>query len=193
MYVLVAGLVLFLGIHSLSIVAEQWRDRMVTRLGPWPWKGLYAVIAVAGLVLIIAGYGMARQDPVVLYVPAPWLHSVAAVLMLFAFPLFLSAYLPGRLQTVAKHPLLVATKLWALAHLLVNGALADVVLFGAFLLWAVADRISMNRRTRRPVPGAPATRLNDAVAIFGGLILYAAFMLWLHEALIGVAPLPTGH
>ena len=109
--------------------------------------------------------------------------------MLPVFPLFLATYLPGRIQRAAKHPTLVAVKLWALAHLLANGTLADTALFGAFLAWAVADRISLKRRRTRAIPGAPASAVNDAIAVVAGLAIYAAFAFWLHLKLIGVAPI----
>lgn len=115
------------------------------------------------------------------------MRHVALFLMLLVFPLVLAANLPGRIKTVTKHPLLATTKLWAMAHLLVNGTLADVLLFGTFLLWAVADRISMKRRTARPIPMAPATRFNDVLAVIGGLLIYCGFVVWGHRALIGVS------
>jgi uncharacterized membrane protein len=114
---------------------------------------------------------------------------VALLLLVFVFPLLLATYLPGRIQATTRHPMLAATKLWAVAHLLANGTLADVVLFGSFLAWAVADRISMKHRVQRPVPGAPPSGLNDVIAVVGGLALYGAFVLWLHAWLIGVSPL----
>jgi uncharacterized membrane protein len=157
-------------------------------MGEWTWKGLYALVSLAGFVLIVWGYGLARQDPVVLYTPPAWLHPVAMVLLIPVFPLLLAAYLPGRIQAAARHPMLAATKLWAVAHLLANGMLADVLLFGAFLVWAVLDRISMKHRTQRAIPALPRARANDVIAVIGGLALYAAFVLWLHGALIG-APL----
>jgi uncharacterized membrane protein len=159
---------------------------MVARLGEWQWKGLYALVSVAGFALIVWGYGLARHDPVILYTPPAWLHTMAMVLLVPVFPLLLAAYLPGRIQTAVRHPMLAATKLWAVAHLLANGTLADALLFGAFLAWAVLDRISMKRRTQRPVPGIPPSRVNDLVAVVGGLALHAAFVLWLHGWLIGV-------
>jgi uncharacterized membrane protein len=187
MNVLLLGLVIFFGVHSVSIVNDPWRDRMAAKVGEWTWKGLYALAAIAGFALIVWGYGLARLDPVVVYTPPDWLHPVAMVLLVPVFPLLLAAYLPGRIQTAAQHPMLVATKLWAVAHLLANGTLADMVLFGAFLVWAVLDRISMKHRTQRPIPGIPPTRANDLIAVVGGLALYAAFVLWLHGWLIGVS------
>jgi len=188
MAILILGLVLFLGVHSISIVAEPWRDRMAARLGESPWKGLYSIVALVGLVLIVWGYGLARQEPMVLYVPPEWLRHVALVVLIPAFPLLLAAYLPGRIKDVTKHPMLAAVKLWALAHLLANGMLADVLLFGAVLAWAVADRISLKHRRQRPIPTAPASRANDGIAVAGGLVLYVAFVMGLHQWLFGVAP-----
>lgn len=190
MSLLILGLVLFFATHSVSIVNEGWRDRMVARLGEGPWQGIYSLFALAGLVLIVWGYGLARQAPVVLYVPPAWLSHVALVLLVFVFPLLLATYLPGRIQTATRHPMLVATKTCALAHLLANGMLADVVLFGSFLGWAVVDRISMKHRQQRPVPGAPPSKANDAIAVVGGLALYGAFLFWLHGWLFGVSPMP---
>ncbi len=188
MFLLILGLVLFLGIHSISIVATGWRDAQAARLGENAWKGIYTLLSLAGFVLIVIGYGQARQEPVVLYVPPVALRHVAALLMLPVFVLLVAAYMPGRIQSAAKHPMLVATKLWATAHLLANGTLADVLLFGGFLAWAVADRISMKRRTQRPLPGAPAGRFNDAVALVLGLALYVGFVAFGHRWLIGVSP-----
>jgi uncharacterized membrane protein len=186
--VLIAGLILFLAAHSVSIVNEPWRDRMVTRMGERAWQALYSLVAIGGFVLIVWGYGLARQDPVILYVPPLWLRHITLLLMIFVFPLLLATYLPGRIQSATKHPMLAATKIWAFAHLLANGSVADVVLFGSFLIWAVADRISMKHRKQRPIPGAPPSKLNDAIAVVAGLALYVAFVLWLHVWLFGVSP-----
>lgn len=188
MEILVAGLVLFLGIHSVSIVNDAWRNRVVERIGRLPWQAIYALVALAGLVLIVWGYGLARQAPTVVYVPPTWLRHVALLLLVFVFPLLLAAYLPGRIKQATHHPMLVATKLWAFAHLLANGMLHDLVLFGAILVWAVADRISLKRREERPVPGAPSSRLNDAIAVIGGLGLYVWFVAHGHAWLFGVSP-----
>ena len=186
MLVFILGLILFFGIHSIAIVSNAWRDRMADRIGVWPWKGLYAVVALLGLVLIIYGYGLVRTTSAVLYTPAPWLTHLAMLLLLPVFPLLLATYLPGRISSRVKHPMLVATILWAFAHLLVNGRVADLLLFGIFLIWAVADLISMSRREQRAIPGAPASNRNDVIAVALGLILYLLFILGLHALLIGV-------
>ena len=129
MIAFVVGLVLFLGIHSISIVAPDWRGAQVQRRGEGPWKGLYSVVSLASFVLMLYGYGLARAAPVVLWTPPPFLRHVTWLLMLPVFPLLLSAYLPGRIQAAAKHPMLLAVKIWATAHLLCNGTAADVILF----------------------------------------------------------------
>lgn len=190
MIYLILGLVLFLGIHSVGIFSTTLRDNTIARIGEGPWKGLYSLLSIAGFVLLVWGYGMARQQPIVLYSPPLWTRHLAALLMLPVFPLLLAAYLPGRIKTAAKHPMLAAVKFWALAHLVANGTLADVLLFGGFLVWAVADRISMKRRPVRAVPGAPPSKLNDVLIVVVGLALYVIFALWLHARWIGVSPLP---
>lgn len=186
---LVVGLLLFLGGHSVMIVAPDLRARAVARIGMPAWRGIYSVVSLAGLVLLVWGYGLARQDPVPLWDPPTWTRHLAATLMIFVFPLLLAAYLPGRIKAAAKHPMLAAVKVWALAHLLANGTLADLLLFGGFLAWAVAARISAKRHPRTDLPSAPARPLNDLIAVAGGLLLYGVFVLMAHEWLIGVAPL----
>jgi uncharacterized membrane protein len=186
----IAGLVIFLGVHSVAIVAPAWREAQIARRGEKTWKGLYSIISLVGFALLIYGYGLARQSPVLLYTPPTAMRHIALLLMVPVFPLLLAAYLPGRIKTAAKHPMLLATKIWATAHLLANGNLADVLLFGAFLAWAVADRIAAKRRpVPRVVPGAPPSAVNDAIALVGGLALYAAFLMGVHLWLIGVSPL----
>jgi uncharacterized membrane protein len=190
MTLLIAGLVLFLGVHSISIVAPSFRPRAIQRLGEGAWKGLYALISLAGLVLICYGFGLARQAPVILYTSPTWLRHLALLIMLPVFPLLIAAYLPGRIKTAAKHPMLAAIKLWAFAHLLANGSLADVLLFGGFLAWAVADRISVKRRSAPQVPPtAPPGPWNDAIAVVVGLAIYALLVGWAHVRLFGVSPL----
>ena len=186
---LLIGMAVFLGMHSIAIVAPHWRDRMALRLGAQAWRGVYSLLSLAGLLLIIHGFGLARSAPAYWYVPAPWLHSVTRLLMVPVFPLLLAAYLPGRIKAAAKHPMLAAVKLWACAHLLSNGTAADVVLFGGLLVWAIVDRISLKHRPARAVAGAPPSKWNDAIAIVLGLALYAAFVGWAHLRLFGVSPL----
>ena len=186
---LIAGLLLFFGLHSISIVASDWRDDWVRRLGEGAWKGLYSVLSAVGLTLMILGFAHARTHAAVLYVPPAALRYLTFLLMLPVFPLLLAAYLPGRIQSRARHPMLAAIKLWATAHLLAIGALPDVLLFGSFLVWAVFDRISMKRRSPRPRRLPPPMRYGDLVAVAVGLGLYVLFVLKLHAVIIGVAPL----
>lgn len=187
MSLLVLGLIVFLGVHSVSIVAPAWRDAQVARRGERAWKGVYSLASLAGLVLLVVGYGAARESPVVLYTAPPALRHIAMLLMLPVFPLLFAAYLPGRMQRAARHPFLLAVMLWAAAHLLVNGTLADVALFGAFLAWAVADRIAVGKRAvAHRVPGAPPNSRNDIVALAGGLLAYVLLLVWAHAWLTGV-------
>ena len=186
MLLFIAGLILFFAVHSISIVNEGWRDAMAERLGTATWKILYSLASLAGLVLLIRGYGIARGDPVILYVTPAWLLYANFLLMLFVFPLFMASFLPGQIKTAVKHPVFTSVKTWAFAHLLTNGALADVLLFGCFLAWAVAGRISMKHRRARPVPGVPESPVNDLLAVVGGLLLYLLFIMVLHDWLTGV-------
>lgn len=190
MELLVCGLIVFFGVHSIAILAPAWRERCVTRLGAPAWKGLYAVLSGIGFVLLLIGYSHARVSAGTWYTPPPMLRHVTFLLMLPVFPLLIAAYLPGRIQARAKHPMLAAVKFWATAHLLAIGTAADVLLFGSFLAWAVADRISLKRRASVPVPPRATLRHADLIAIVGGLILYALMIFRLHSLLIGVSPLP---
>jgi uncharacterized membrane protein len=189
MFILLLGLVIFFAGHSVSIVAPHWRERMALRLGLPLWRVLYSLASIGGLALMIQGFARARAAPIVLYTPPATLHFIAIALMLPVFPLLFAAYLPGRIQSVARHPMLVAIKLWATAHLLANGTAADVLLFGGFLAWAVFDRISIKRRPVRPVPGAPPGRWNDLLAVVLGLVVYGLLVGWAHQRLFGVSPL----
>jgi len=186
---LIAGLILFFGLHSVAIVAPYWRERMLLFVGTGTWKGVYAVLSGLGFILIVVGFVHARRAPVVLYVPPGWLRYVTFALMLPVFPLLLATYLPGAIQAKAKHPMLAAVKLWASAHLLAIGTLPDVLLFGSFLLWAIIDRISLKRRVTSRPARVLSWCLNDVIAIVLGIALYAWFLLRLHAMLIGVSPL----
>jgi uncharacterized membrane protein len=188
MMVLVAGLVVFFGMHSIAIFAPELRARALSGMGEAPWKAGHGLISLLGFVLIVYGFGLARQAPVVLYTPPHWMRHVTFLLMLPVFPLLLASYLPGRIKSAAKHPMLAALKFWALAHLLSNGMLADVLLFGGFLAWAVIDRISLKSRTQS-IRTAPPGRFNDLLAVVLGLALYVLFILWAHVRLFGVSPL----
>lgn len=187
---LLLGLVLFVGVHSIRLFADGWRTRTIARLGEGAWKGLYAVVALAGFALIVWGYGLARQQPLVLWTPPVAMRHIAALLTLAAFVLLVATYVPrNHLKARLHHPMLLATKLWAAAHLLANGTLADVLLFGSFLAWAVADFASSRRRDRRLgtvyEPGSVGPTL---FALAVGVGLWLVFALWLHERWIGVRP-----
>ena len=196
MLMLILGLVLFLGVHSVSILAPAGRNRLAARMGEGAWKGVYSLVSALGLGLIVWGYGLARENPVLLYSLPGGMRHLAALLLLPVFVLLIAAYLPGRIQRATKHPMLLAVKLWALAHLLAQsatgGSLADVLLFGGFLLWAAADRVSLKRRMLagqiRFTPALPAPAANDVIAVVGGLALYGVTVMWAHAYLFGVRP-----
>lgn len=191
MTLLILGLVLFLGAHSVRIFANDWRSRQIARLGEKGWKGLYTLVSIAGFVLIIWGFGMARLQPVLLYVPPMWLRHLNALFTLIAFILVVAAYVPGNhFKAKLGHPMLAGVKTWAFGHLLATGMLHDVVLFGAFLVWAVVDFISARRRDRAAGVGYPAGTLKgDVIVLVAGVVAWAVFAFWLHGWLIGVKPM----
>ncbi len=190
MTILILGLLLFLGTHSVRIVAEDWRARQIARLGLGHWKLLYSAIAVATLALVVWGYGMTRVDPIVVWNPPAWTRHAAALLTLPAFVLIAAAYVPGnRIKAALHHPMILGIKVWALAHLIANGRLGDVVLFGSFLVWAILDFKAA--RTRDLAAGtryAAGSLRQDAIAIALGLALWAAIAFWLHAWITGVRP-----
>ncbi len=170
MHYLVLGLLLFLGTHSIRIAADGWRTARIAQLGENRWKGLYSLASALGLGLIIWGYGMARAEPVALWTPPDWTHHLAALLTLPAFVLIAAAYVPGsRIKAAIGHPMVAGVKVWAVAHLLSNGNLADVLLVGAFLLWAVADFRSARQRDRAAGVGyRPGNAARDGMVIAAG-------------------------
>ena len=193
MTLLIVGLVLFLGVHSVSIIARGWRDGMVERLGEGPWKGLYSLVSLVGFGLVIYGWTQARLSPVLIWMPPAGLRHAVMLLMLPVFILLLAVYLPGRISRMAGgHPMLLATKIWASSHLLANGYLHEMLLFGGFLVWGVADRISMKRRGPGPAAGAAEGGRNDVLAVIGGLALYAVTVLWGHQWFAGVGVISLG-
>lgn len=187
---LILGLLLFLGTHSIRIVADGWRAAQVGRLGLNRWKGLYSLVSALGLGLVVWGYGLARAEPVVLWLPPAWTRHLAALLTLPAFILIAAAYVPGsRIKAALGHPMVAGVKVWAVAHLLSNGNLADVLLFGAFLLWAVVDFSSARRRDRAAgIAYRPGSAARDGMAIAAGASVWALFAGFLHLWLIGVRP-----
>lgn len=190
MLVLVIGLLVFLGVHSTRLFAPQWRATQIDKIGLVRWKALYSVVALLGLVMIVWGYGQARLDPVWLWVPPVWTRHVAALLTIPAFILLVATYVPHtHIKARVGHPMLLGVKFWAVAHLLANGTLADVLLFGGFLAWAVPLYIVSRKRDRMAGVRYPTGRISrDAIAVAVGLALWVAFALWLHGMLIGVKP-----
>ena len=190
MTVLILGLVVFLGAHSMRIVADDWRTAQRKRLGENAWKGIYSVVSLAGFGLIVWGFGLARQQAVALWVPPVAMRHLAALLTLIAFVLLVAAYVPrNAIKARLHHPMVLAVKTWALAHLLANGGLADMLLFGAFLAWAVACFIAAKRRDRSAGTQYPAGTAGATIATAAvGAIVWALFAFWLHGLLIGVRP-----
>jgi uncharacterized membrane protein len=191
MLMLILGLVLFLGPHSLRIVADGWRNARVAALGEKRWKIVFSLVSIAGFVVLVWGFGQARQDPVVLYTTPLWLHHLNALFTLVAFVLFFAAHGPANhFKAALGHPMYAGIKVWAFGHLLATGMLHDVVLFGAFLLWAIAGFAAGRRRDRRAGVVYPAGTLRgDIVPIVVGIAAWALFAFWLHAKWIGVAPM----
>jgi uncharacterized membrane protein len=191
MTVMILGLLIFLGVHSLRVFADDWRKRQLASLGELRWKGLYALVSLIGFVLLCWGFSLARQQPVVLYVPPPMLRHLNALFTLLAFVLVAAAYVPrNHLKAKFGHPMLLGVGVWAFGHLLAIGMLRDAVLFGAFLLWAVVVFIVSRRRDRATIHRYPAGTLSgDVMSIVLGVVLWAAFAFWLHLLLIGVNPM----
>lgn len=187
---LLAGLLLFLGSHLTRVFAEGWRASTRARLGPGAWKGIYSVVAIAGFALIVYGYGLSRQAPIEVWSPPVWTRHLASLLMLPAFILLAAAYVPGtHIKARVGHPMTLGVKLWAFAHLLSNGRLADVILFGGFLAWAVLVYIAARKRDRAAGITYPAKGVSrDLIAVVAGVVATAVFAKWLHALLIGVAP-----
>ncbi len=190
MEMLIAGLVIFLGVHSLRVFAEGWRDRMRERLGTGAWKGLYSAVSLLGLALVAWGFDLAREQPVLLWSPPVGLRHAASLLTLLAFLLLAAAYVPGNhLKARRGHPMVLGVKAWALAHLLATGMLAHLLLFGSFLVWAVVLYAVSRRRDRRdavvPPPGRLAATL---ITLVLGVAGWAVFAFGLHGLLIGIKP-----
>jgi uncharacterized membrane protein len=191
MALLVLGLLLFLGVHSTRIFADGWRASTIRHIGPLRWKGLYTLLSIVGFVLIVVGFRQARQESLVLWTSPGWMRHVTALLMIVAMVLFVAAYIPGNwFKARFHHPQVLSVKTWAVSHLLAVGVVADVVLFGAFLAWAVLDFISARRRDRaNNTVYAPANPIGTTAALAAGLVAWSVFALLLHGPLIGVRPL----
>jgi uncharacterized membrane protein len=188
---LILGLIIFIGVHSLRMVAEDWRTRTRQRLGEGAWKGLYSLVSLAGLALVAWGFDAARDQPMVLWAPPPFMRHVTSVLMVLSFVLLAAAYVPGnRIKSRLHHPMVLGVKVWALAHLLSNGMLAHLVLFGALLVWAVFNF----RAARRRDDDAGTVYIQGharptMITVILGVVAWAVFAFGLHGLLIGIKPL----
>lgn len=191
MVILVLGLVIFIGVHSIRILAAPWRAAQIERFGPRAWRGAFAMLSILGFVLIVYGYGLSRRYPVPIWLPPFWMAHVTALLTAIAFIMIVAAYVPGNhFKRALGQPFVSGVALWAFAHLLANGTLNDIILFAVFLVWALFELRGENRRDREAgvvYPVGQASR--DVIVIVIGLVGWAVFAFWLHGVLIGVRPL----
>jgi uncharacterized membrane protein len=194
MTLLIVGLAIFLGLHSVRIFAEPWRQAQIARLGEKKWKLAFSLLSVLGLALVIWGYSLARLAPVVLWTPPPGMRHLAGLLTLIAFIFLAAAYVPrNHLKARFHHPMVLGVKAWAVAHLLANGNLADLLLFGSFLVWALLSFIAARRRDRAAgTIYSPGTAQGTAITVVAGVAAWALFAFWLHQLLIGVRPFASG-
>ncbi len=194
MQFLILGLFLFLGTHSVRIFANDWTNFQIEKRGPAFWKISYTLLSLIGFVLIIKGYALAQESRILVWSPPSWASHITGLLMLFCFILLASSKRPKNLIfATLKHPMIIAVKVWALAHLLANGSLAGIVLFGSFLIWAVLDFRSSRKRDVRPdssnqKPAIVANWLGTLPAILVGVGVWVVFAFYLHRVLIGVQP-----
>jgi uncharacterized membrane protein len=191
MSLLILGLVIFLGVHSTRIFADGWRTATIARIGERPWKGVYALLSIVGFVLLVWGYGQARQLPGLWWQAPRGLRDVTALLMLVSFVLLVAAYVPrNAIRARLHHPMVLAVKVWAFAHLLSNGTPADVLLFGAFLVWAILSFRAARRRDRvAQTVYAAGTTAGTVTTVVVGIVAWAVFAFWAHGLLIGVRPI----
>jgi len=190
MIALVIGLVVFLGTHWIGVLAPRFRERQIARIGIGPYKGAYTLASIVGLALLIWGYGMARTIPVVLWAGGESMRHATAALSVLAFVLIASAYVPrNHIRHVLGHPMTLGVGVWAFGHLLTNGRVADVILFGAFLVWSIVTFVTRRRRDREAHVVYPAGDIaHNAIAVVIGVALAIVFALFLHGPLIGVRP-----
>lgn len=191
MTALILGLLIFLGVHSVRIGADDWRSAQLKRRGETAWKLAFTALSLLGLGLIVWGYGLARQNPQVLWDTPKGMNHLAALLTLVAFVLLAAAYVPrNAIKARLRHPMVLGVKVWALAHLLANNTLADLLLFGGFLLWAVLCFRAARQRDRAHPPAAlTASAGGTGLTLAIGVLAWAGFAFWAHAALIGVRPL----
>ncbi len=185
MFSLLLGLALFLGVHSISIIAPLYRDKVVSK-NEKVYKAVYSLLSFLGIYLIAVGFGSVRAEPNVIYVGTHSLRPLVYLSMLVGFILLFAPYFPGKIKATTKNPQLLSVVLWAFSHLLVNGNLADILLFGSFLVWATVDLISMRKRQQRVVSPLKASWVNDVAVIVVGTVVCAIFAMFLHGYLIGI-------
>ena len=187
--IMIIGLAIFLGAHTLVALRPQ-RAAVIARVGEGPYKGLFALASLIGILLI--GYGFARYRAagyIDIWVPPHWIRHVTEALVWPAIIFVVAAYVPSNIKRVLQHPMLAAVKLWALAHLLANGDLGSIILFGSILAWAVYDRIAVKQRGEAAAPAAIAPSCgyrNDFIVVVAGTLLYFALGFWFHPWVIGV-------
>ena len=191
MALLIIGLIFFLGIHSVRVLAPDWRQGFINSKGSNAYKALYSSLSIVGLVVLVIGYGQTRESPQFIWFPPAVMAPIASLLVLIAFVLLIAAYVPGnRIKVVVGHPMAASVKIWAFAHLLANGRLGDMVLFGAFLAWAVMNYT--RSRKADSVQGVVRTSRNslaiDSLTIAIGVVAWLVFAMWAHRRLIGVSP-----
>lgn len=190
MIVLIIGLIIFLAAHSVRIFADGWREQQIARLGLNVWKGLYGAISLVGFILIVIGFGQTRVNPVFLWLPPNGLRHLAGIIILLSFVLIAAAYVPGnRIKAKIGHPMVAGIKGWAFAHLIANGMLAEVLMFGSFLVWAIFDFRAARRRDRESGMVYPAGTLDrDIITVVAGVAAWVIFAFWLHGLLFNVRP-----
>ena len=191
---LIAGLIIFLGVHMTRVLADNWRTATIARVGDGGWKGAYSLLSAIGLGLIVWGFGVARQTPEILWTTPSWGRGAAAVLMLVSFVLLAGYHSrQSHVSVAVRHPMLMGVIVFSVAHLLANNTLADVVLFGSFLLWSVVNYLSCLARDRREGKRYPQPVWKKTIiAVVIGVVLWFVFAKWLHLWLIGVSPMTRG-
>lgn len=187
MAILIAGLIMFLGPHSIRIVADQWREAHIARLGKMRWKLGYSLISAIGLGLIVWGFRSAREQPIFLWTPPVGIVHLTALLTFFAFILIAAAYVPhNHIKAAIHHPMVVGVQAWAAGHLLANGTLADVILFGSFFIWASLNlKAARLRDRRRGISHGRGSIAGTAISVASGALIWSAFVFRLHAMLIG--------
>ena len=205
---LILGLILFLGAHSVRILADGWRDQTIAAYGEKAFKGVYTLVAILGFYLLVVGYGEARLQPLVLWNPPILTKHISILLMLLSSILLIATYIPrNHFKMRLKHPMVLSVKVWALSHLLANGNLADLVLFGSFLIWAVLNFRSARARDRALLLNLNVTEeaagesiaesesahqpklLSTIITLVGGIAIWALITFVLHAKVVGVAPM----